>query len=147
MRHRGFTLIEAILALAILSVGLLGLLYVFQVAAKASGLADQTYIAENLAQEAAEKIIASRDNSLSGGGYASTLSAIQAGSFNQNPVSGFPSYSLTVTAFEADAEGSSLPTNFTVAMPNSGYARVTVRVTFNGGANYIQLVTIIASYT
>lgn len=147
MKTRGFTLVEVVLALALLAVGLIGLLYVFQSAVTNSMLSDQTYIASNLAQEAAETIIARRDSTQSGGGYANTLAAIQSNSYNASPVSGFTGYNLTVTALEVAPGSSSAATNFTTAQSGSGYARVTITVTFNGGANSYQLVTLIASYT
>jgi len=147
MKMRGFTLIEAVLSLALLAFGLFGLLYVFENTTRTALLADQSYVAENLARQALETIIAKRDSTLSGGGYTNTLTAIQANSFNQSPVTGFTGYNLTVTATEVDAESASAPTNFTVALPGSGYARVTATVTFNGGSNTVQLVTLIANYT
>jgi Tfp pilus assembly protein PilV len=147
MKWRGFTLIEATLALGVLAVGLMGLLYVFEDATVSSLLTDQTYIASNLAQEIAETIIANRDSNLAGGGYTSTLSSIQANSYNASPVSGFTGYNRTVTAVEVAPGSTAGPTNFTVAQPGSGYARVTITVSWNGGANSFVLYTVIANYT
>jgi Tfp pilus assembly protein PilV len=147
MRILGFTLIEAILAIALFAAGMFGLLYAFEGGVANSLLADQTYVAANLAQEAAEKIIANRDSSLAGGGYTSTLTNIQSNSYNASPVSGFTNYNLTVTALEVDPGVSAASTNFTAASPGSGYARVTITVTFNNGANFVQLVTLMAQYT
>lgn len=144
---RGFTLIEGILAMAVLAVGLLGLLYIFEGAVANALLADQTYVATNLAREAAETVIARRDCTLTGCGYANTLAAIQANSYNQSPVSGFTGYNLTVTAVEVDSESASAPTNFTVPAASSGYALVTVTVSFNNGSNSVKLQTLIANYT
>jgi type II secretory pathway pseudopilin PulG len=147
MKIRGFTLIEGVLAVALLAAGLVGLLYVFQGAVVNALVADQSYVALNLAREAAETIIARRDCSLSGCGYADTLAAIQSNSYNASPVTGFTGYNLTVTALEVEPGTSPGPTNFTVASPGSGYARVTVTVTWNSGSNSIQLATLIANYT
>jgi Tfp pilus assembly protein PilV len=146
MKIRGFTLIEAILAVAFLAAGLAGLLVVFESAVASSLLADQTYVALNLAREAAETILAKRDCNLAGCGYASTLSAIQGGSYNQSPVSGFSIYNLTVTATEVDPGSSTSTTNFTTAQSGSGYASIKIVVSFNNGANSVQLTTLMANY-
>ena len=147
MTTRGFTLIEAILAIALLAAGLYGLLYVFEGAVSTSLLADQSYVATNLARESIETIIARRDCQLSGCGYTNTLSAIQNGSYNATPVSGFTGYNITVTALEVEPGTTTADTNFTVASPGSGYARLTVVVTFNNGSNSIQLSTLLANYS
>lgn len=147
MKIRGFTLIEAVLSLSLLAVGLFGLLYSFQGAVSSSGITDQSYIATNLARETLETIIARRDCEQSGCGYASTLSAIQANSYNASPVTGFPGYNVTTTAVEVSPGTSSDSTNFTVPTSGSGYARVTVTVSFNNGTNTVTLVTLMANYT
>lgn len=146
MKTRGFTIIEAVLALSLLAVGLFGLLYSFQGSMTSSLLVEQSYVATNLARATMETIIARRDSSLSGGGYADTLSAIQAGSFNQSPVAGFTGYTVTATALEVDPGTSNDATNFTVAMANSGFARVTVAATFNGGTGTLNIVSLMANY-
>lgn len=147
MKTRGFTLIEAVLSLALLAFGLLGLLYIFENASVNTLIADQAYIAENLARQALETVIAQRDSTLSGGGYTTTLTSIQANGFNQTPVPGFTGYNLTVTGLEVDAQSAMATSNFTVALPGSGYALVTATVTWNSGRNTIQLSTLISNYT
>lgn len=147
MKMRGFTLIEAVLSLSLLAFGLLGLLYIFENASVNTLIADQAYVAENLARQALETVIAQRDSALAGGGYTTTLAAIQANSYNQTPVSGFTGYNLTVTGVEVDAQTSQSTTNFTVALPGSGYALVTATVTWNSGRNSVQLATLISNYT
>lgn len=141
--RRGFTLIEAVLSLGVMSMGLLGVLYAFQGMGRSSALADQTVIASNIARGALERVVAKRAAS----GYAATLTAITSGSFNQNPVTNYAPYTLTVTEYEVDPDVDAGATDdFLDASPGSGYARVTVNVTWNSGANNMNLVTLIANY-
>lgn len=145
---RGFTFLDAILGLALLAAGLLGILYVFQGSVSSSLLADQTVIATNLGRETLEKITAQRDCNLSGCGYAATLTAINTNhTYDQNPVSGFSNYTITSTALEVNPDSDGGTDDFLDAQSGSGYARVTVTVSWNSGANSIQLVTLLGSYT
>ncbi len=146
--EKGFALLDAILGLALLSAGIFGLLYVFQGSVSASILADQTVIATNLARKTMEEIIAQRDCNLSGCGYTSTLTSINNTLlYNQNPVTGFASYVITASAYEVNPNYISGGTDdFLSAQSGSGYARVTVTVSWNNAANAIQLVTLIANY-
>ncbi len=141
-RH-GFTLIEAVLSLGIMTFGLLGVIYAFQGMGSSSVLADQTVVASNIARGAIEKVIAKRDAS----GYAAALSAVTGGSFNQNPVTNYAPYTLSVGGYEVDPDKDVGATDdFLDALPGSGFARVTVTVTWNAGKNSMSLVTIIANY-
>lgn len=142
MRMRGFTLIEAVLSLAVMAVGLLGVIYAFQSMSRSSVLADQTVIASNIAHAAIDRIIAKRDAS----GYATALTAITSGNFNQSPVTNHPSFTLAVTAYEVNPDKDGGTDDFLDASANSGYARVTISVTWNNGANTMNLVTLIADY-
>lgn len=144
MRDRGgFTLIEAVLSLGVLAIGLLGVIYAFHGMGESSVLADQTVVASNVARGAIERVIAKRDAS----GYAAALTAISNGSFNQNPVTNYPPYTLTVSAYEVNPDKDVGATDdFLDASPGSGYARVTVNMTWNTGKNSMNLVTIIANY-
>lgn len=141
--NRGFTLIEAVLSLAVMAMGLLGVLYAFHGMGSSSVLADQTVTATNIARGAIEKVIAKRDAS----GYASALAAISGGTFNQNPVTNYAPFILSVAAYEVDPDDDGSTDDFLDASPGSGYARVTVTVTWNSGTKSINLVTLIANYT
>ena len=144
----GFTFLDAVLGLALLAAGLLGILYVFQGSVGSSLLADQTVIAANLGRETLEKITAQRDCKLSGCGYAAALTAINTNhTYNQSPVSAFPTYTITTTALEVDPDSDGGTDDFLDALSGSGYARITVSVSWNSGANSIQLVTLLGSYT
>lgn len=145
---QAFSLFDALVGLALLAGGLMGLLYAFQGPVSSALLADQSIIATHLAEETLEKIIAQRDCNLSGCGYSNTLSSINTNqSYNQNPASGFPGYSITATAYEVNPDSDGGTDDFLDAQTGSGYARVTVTVTWNNGANFISLPTLITSYT
>lgn len=142
---RGFTLIEAVLSLGILSVGLIGVMYAFQGMGTSALLADQTVIASNISRGALENVIASRNAN----GYAAALAAIQNGNFNQNPATNYPlnSYTLTVTTYEVDPDKDAGATDdFLDAMAGSGYARVTSTVSWNNGQKTVSLVTVMANH-
>lgn len=144
-RSRGFTLIEAVLSLGILSIGLIGVMYAFHGMGTSSLLADQSVIASNISRGALEKVIANRDSD----GYWWALSNIQNGVFDQNPVTNYPpnTYSLTVSAYEVDPDKDAGATDdFLDPMVWSGYARVTSTVSWNNGQNTLSLVTLIANH-
>jgi Tfp pilus assembly protein PilV len=143
----GFALLDALLGVALLAAGVIGLLYVFQGSASSSLLADQTVIATNLARETMETIIAQRDCNLSGCGYAATLTSINTTqTYNQSPVTGFTRYTASATALEVDPDSDGGTDDFLDASPGSGYARVTVTVSWNSAANSIQLVTLLGNH-
>lgn len=144
----GFSLLDSLLGLALLGAGFVGILYAFQGSSRSSLLADQSIIASNLARETMERIIAQRDCNLGGCGYASTLTSINTSqTYNQNPVSGFSNYAITATALEVNPDSDGVTDDFLDAQLGSGYARITVTVTWSSGANSLSLVSLIASYT
>lgn len=142
-RIRGFTLIEAVLAIAVVGMGLVGVIYAFHGMGTSSLLADQTVIASNIARGTLESIQADRDIN----GYFLALGEIQSGAHDMAPVPMYPAYSLTVTALEVDPDKDAGATDdFLDPMLGSGYARVTATVTWNNGNNALSLVTMIAHY-
>lgn len=62
-RQKGFTLIETMISMMILTIGSLGLLGVFGIAVKASQTSQQDMIARQLASEAIESIYTARNTS------------------------------------------------------------------------------------
>jgi prepilin-type N-terminal cleavage/methylation domain-containing protein len=62
-RQRGFTLIECMISMAVLTIGSVGLLGVFGLAVKASQTSQQDMIARQLASEAIEGIYTARNTS------------------------------------------------------------------------------------
>ncbi|PIR21185.1 MAG: hypothetical protein COV45_00125 [Deltaproteobacteria bacterium CG11_big_fil_rev_8_21_14_0_20_47_16] len=143
-RHRllGFTIIEAVLSIGLMAFGLLGVIYAFHGMGTSSVLADQTVVATNIARGAIDKIIAKRDTS----GYSSALTAITNGNFSESPVANYPPYTLSVTAYEVDPDKDGGLDDYLDASPGSGFARVTITVSWNSGANTATLVTLIANY-
>lgn len=143
---RGFTLVEMVLSIGLLGVGLIGIFYFFANLLTSSMVTDQTIIAANLARETMETILARKDCDNSGCGYTTTLSTIQSGTYNASPVSGFSAYTITTTATEVDPDNDDSIDDFLDASPGSGYARVTVLVSWNAGQNTFTLVTLMANY-
>lgn len=132
MRHKGFTLIEAILTASLLAAGILGLLTLFQQNVGRSDEMEQTVIASLLAQERIEQIIHNKKYQ----GYANITAANYAGSENLASI-GYPGYTRTTTIQEVSGNDLTTPQN------GSGYTRITVTVTPTGGqaATYQTLVT------
>jgi prepilin-type N-terminal cleavage/methylation domain-containing protein len=144
---RGFTLVETVLTLAIVAAGLIGLIYAFGNLSAQSIVIDQTIVATNLAHETRETIIAQRDCNEAGCGYSATLASINTtNTYDANPVPGFPGYAIDTSALEVDPDSDGGTDDFLDAKPGSGYARVTTQVSWNGGANSINVETLITSY-
>ena len=144
---KGFTLIESVLAIAIIGVGIIGFFLAFSGLMSSALLVDQTVIATSLAGETMEEIIAQRDCSQPGCGYAATLTSINTNNdYDKNPVPGFTAYIIDTAALEVDADNDNNTDDFLDASPGSGYARVTVNVSWNNGAESIEIVTIMADY-
>lgn len=136
---KGVTLIEAVLTIGIISAGLLGVLYVFSGSQTSSLIADQTVVAGNLAREKAEQIIADRANN----GYAVTIAT----NYSDGQLSGnYSIYTRNVIITEVDPDVDGGNDDFLDASAGSGYARVTVTVTWGGGANSVKEEALIANY-
>lgn len=140
---KAFSLLESVLAMLIIGAGFIAVTKSFGGTGQSTVLAEQTVVAINLASEALERIAAQRDNA----GYAATLVSINSGVYTQNPVSGFSAYSISTTATEVSGSSSALPDSFTTAQSGSGYARITVTVTWNSTRNSVKLETLIAEYS
>jgi type II secretory pathway pseudopilin PulG len=139
-KSTGFTLIEAVLMIAIVGGGLIGVMYVMNGGIRSSLLADQTLIASNLAREKLEQIIADRANK----GYATTIAT----NYSDGALSGeYSEFTRTVTLTEVNPDDDSATDDFLNAQSGSGYARVTVTVSWLGGAQSVTLETILANYT
>jgi len=138
MFSRGLTLIEALLTIALIGAGLIGVMYVFHGGTRASLIADQTIVASNLAQEKIEQIISDRANK----GYAATIAT----NYTDGQLPGeFDEFTRTVTIQEVDPDDDDAVDDFLDASPGSGYARVTVIVAH--GSESVKLETLIADYT
>src|SRR3989338_1758963 len=91
LKNKGFTLIEGVLSILIIGVGLIGVLYVFSGSTKSSLQADQIAVAQNLAEEKLETIIADKANT----NYTTVINNINSGAYNDGPI--FNIYTRTTT--------------------------------------------------
>lgn len=144
---RGFSLIESTLSMLIIGAGFVAIISAFQGSSQNSLLADQTILASNLAAETMERILAQRDCNNAGCGYSNTLTSINtSNTYDYNPVSGFAGYVVNSTALEVNPNANAGTDDFLDASPGSGYARITVVVSWNNGANSISLESLMANY-
>ncbi len=138
---KGLSLIEAVLAIAIIGAGLVGVMFVFSGGAKSSMIANQTVVASNLAKEKLEHIIADRANL----GYAYVIT--NAASYSDGQLPGnFSVYTRNVTIVEVDPDDDDNVDDFLDPSPGSGYARITIVVSWSGAAESVKLETLIANY-
>lgn len=134
------------MSIALIGIGVAGIFMVMPSLIHSSLLADQTIVATNLASETMEDIIAQKDCNETGCGYASTLSAISTGFYDANPVNGFAGYAISTSQLEVDPDNDDAVDDFLDASPGSGYARITVTISWNSGASSISLATLLADY-
>ncbi len=139
--QKGFSLIETIIVIIVISIGAIGVLTVFITGMK--GAADPliTIQAVELAQEKLDIIIADRQNTARSYNYATNPAYYTA----ENPVSGFTSFnrSVAIACFTGTpfTGAGSAPAPSCVGVGN--YARVTVTVTHAaiGSATAVTLLT------
>ncbi len=140
----GFTLIEGVLAVLIIGVGLIGVLSIFGGATSRSLNADQVSVAQNLAEEKIETIIANKANA----NYTTVVNNINTGNYNDGPI--FTIYTRTVTRsfinVPASPDGNSTDDFSSVSGSDTGYALVTVTVSFNNGNNSVMLKTLLSNW-
>ena len=124
MSTRGFTIIETLVAITVLTISIVGPFYAVQTALTSSYVARDQLIAASLAQEAVEFMHARRDNTfLAGGLWSSFLSGISACrpgpcviDITQNTVSStIAPLNLSSTNLynQAAVTGTNVPTRFT----------------------------------
>jgi prepilin-type N-terminal cleavage/methylation domain-containing protein len=138
----GFTLIETIITLVVLSIAAVGVLSVFTVGIKGSANPLVVEQAVQLAQEKMDMIIGDRENPAGGFGFVyikpGSYPAEAAGSF------GFAGFSRTTTIICVDP--GALNTDNTFAPPcASGYTHVTVTVA-NALIGSVSVETIVTNY-
>lgn len=122
--RRGFTLIESVLVLSLISFGLLGILTLFQKNISRSGDREFLLEATTLAQDKMETLIAAKKYNL----YASITSANYPATPEDLTSVGFAGFSRTTTIQEVSN------TDFTTAQVDSGYKKITVTVSWTGGS-------------
>ncbi len=139
-QSKGFSLIEAIVTLVVLSVAAVGVYAVFANATR--GSADPLVLnqAVQLAQERMDEIVGDRRNP--GRGFV----WIVPGNYGaEAPVTGFANFSRSVNIFCVN--NGTLNTNNGQPPPcASGYTHVDVTVTWNAGADSLTTTTLFADY-
>lgn len=134
--HRGFSLIEAIIAVVILSVAMPAMLVAVTDAQKKRAGPTQDSKACWLAAEKLEDVIADRHGSSRGYAYV-----VNANYPAESSVAGFPGYSRNVSIVETDAS---------LSTPGTGYKTVTVTVVYTGptgASRSFSLASIVTDYT
>jgi len=138
-REGGFSLIEIIITLVVLSIAAVGVLSVFTSGIK--GSADPLLMNQGLqlAQEKMDIIMGDRMNSARGFGY---IIPVNYGA--ENPVTGFANYNRGTTIICVNA--GALNTDNTQAPPcASGYTHVTVTVT-DAALGSVSMDTVVTNY-
>ncbi len=141
--QKGFSLIEAIIVIIVVSIGAIGVLTVFITGMKGAGEPLVTIQAVELGQEKLDIVIGDRQNSARGYTYATNPANYTA----ENPVTGFTSFNRSiaiacVTTADFNAAGSA-PAPSCVGVTN--YARVTVTVT-HAAIGSTTTVTLLTNY-
>lgn len=131
---RGFTLIELILTVVVISVGLTGIMVIFENVTRGVTEADNVVVAGNLVREKLEQIVMAKWYS----GYAAIVQA----SYPSETFTGdLSKFTRSTTVQEVSK------TDFSTAEVDSGYKRVAVTVTWGARPHQtITIPTILASY-
>jgi prepilin-type N-terminal cleavage/methylation domain-containing protein len=130
----GFTLIEIVLVVIVISVGLVGIMSLFEAATKGALQIDLNVIAVNLAHEKLEQVVSHK----AANGYNSIASA----SYPNESFTGDFSMFTRNTAITEVASN-----DFMTLSPGSGYKKVAVTVRWgDSNSKRISLPTILSSY-
>lgn len=124
MKAKGFSLIEAILTLVLVSGGILGILHLFEQNVRSANFMEQTASAAFLAQERLEQIVQDKEYQ----GFDTIISANYPASEDLT-AQGFGGFTRTVSILEVNANDLTSP----APPPGSGYKRITVTVSVTGG--------------
>ena len=132
MRKRGFSLIEIILVMVVLSIGLTTLILVLRYSVIQSANTHFYTIANWLCQERMEEIISERRDN----GFSAVESLMP--SVDGNPVPGFSGYRRTTTLSYTDLDE---------ALDSSDdYILIEVEVTGGGSATPLSMETVVSNY-
>lgn len=126
----GFTFVETILALVLIGTGLFGITYLYSNMSHQMYHADLQIIAADLAQQKLERKIAQKAFS----GYAAVATEV-----NEALTVGTYSFTRATTVEYID------PATMAVAVADTGYKRVSVRVTWPGNATGVLLMTLVTN--
>lgn len=131
--QKGFTLIESVLALSLLSFGLLGIISLFHKNVSRAGDREFLLEATTLAQDKLEILIAAKKYDL----YSSITSTNYPSTSEDLTSIGYPGFSRTTSIQEVSG------TDLSTALADSGYKKITVTVSWTGG----QSVTLTTVFT
>ena len=118
----GFTLIEVILSIVVVSIAVVGMTSAISFMGRGSLSAEVTSTAKELAQEKMEQIMGDKRDAARGYAYTITPGQYPV----ESPVAGFTNYSRSVTITEVD------PNDLSAPLAGSGVARVVVDVSYTG---------------
>lgn len=133
-RNLGFTIIEAVLTMAILSFGVLGVMTLYQQNVARSSYSERTLKATLLAQQKMEQIV--HDKTYNGYSY------LVSGNYTSPEdltAAGYAGYTRTITFANVNAN------TLNDQVPNAGYRRVTVAVAISGGET-VSLTTLVTDW-
>jgi len=139
-QSNGFTLIETIITLVVLSIAVVGVLSVFATGIKGSANPSLVGQATQLAQEKMDIIAGDRINPARG--YAWITAAVNPYPA-ENPITGFAAFNRSVTIFCVNA--GALNTNTGAQPCASGYAHITVTVA-NTTTGNVTVESLVANY-
>lgn len=130
----GFTLIELLLTVVIISIGMVGIMALFENATKGAMQADLNVIAANLSHEKLERIVLAKWRD----GYASLVAL----SYPDESFSGdYSVYTRNTTIVEVSSS------DFMTPAPGSGYKRVDVTVSWGPEASQrVSVPTVLSEY-
>lgn len=135
--NKGFTFVEAILTLTLLTGGMLGVLHIFYQNTDAAAEMEQTLKATYLAQEKAEQMI--QDKKYQGYDY---IVAANYPATEDLTAEGYAGYTRTISMVEVMANDINTPSK---PNPGSDYKRVTVSVAVAGG-DTVTLTTLVTRW-
>jgi type II secretory pathway pseudopilin PulG len=140
---KGFTIVDAVLSVALIGFAFIGFLTIFQSGVQKIRLTENLLIAINLSRGTHESIAAYKDRA----GYAGTITQINTNNaFDESNISGFENFVIDATALKVNPDNDDSVDDFLDADPTSNYARITVQVSWDSGAHSISLVSLIADY-
>ena len=133
-QSRGITLVELVLTIVVISVGLVGIMVVFENVTRGAMQADINVIASNLAREKIEQIIVDKWRD----GYEAVVQSIYP---DENFQDEFSIFTRSTSILEVAG------TDLATPQQGSGYKRVEVTVSWGGEPiKHITIPTVLAKY-
>ena len=133
-RNSGFTIIELLLTIVIISIGMMGIMTLFENASKGALQADLNGVALGLVREKLEWVVVDKVRE----GYSWLDNSRYS---NESFTGDYSAYSRNTDIYEVSSN------DFTVAESGSGYKRVDVTVSWGTGAsNRLMVSTVLSDY-